>query len=455
MNLPLRRRWSVVALIGTATALTTCSILLATPGIVKTKSGHTYYGEVTRAADGVVVTIHGSETRVPQADVESVSDQPGNFQQDFEARRKLLDSKDVSGFIELAKFALDNHEYRLANDAAGQALQAEPTNKDAMQLRETIRREARADRLRGMGGDTTKPSTTQPSPPPNDGTAPPSTTRPGAGTENPMPPAAPENPPENGGGQAPPDEKPAPPLAPGERRLVTQEDIQKIRRIELKRGDTARVQIPQDVRRNFVARNGLSFAQFNAKPLVEQALEIYEKGDDEMRDKVRVLSDPESIIQFKSLQRNIVQGCATNACHGPQAAAGGFVLYSPDSDPATYTNFYVLTHMAKQVGANTGGPFGGPNEHRMIERGNGQHSLLAEYALPPMKSEHPHPKAGNYRGIYSGVEDARYKKLIDWMNNVLQAVPTERDSDRIDYPVPGSSHRRATTRAATSQSAGE
>jgi hypothetical protein len=82
-----------VALIGTATALTTCSILLATPGIVKTKSGHTYYGEVTRAADGVVVTIHGSETRVPQADVESVSDQPGNFQQDFEARRKLLDSR--------------------------------------------------------------------------------------------------------------------------------------------------------------------------------------------------------------------------------------------------------------------------------------------------------------------------------------------------------------------------
>jgi hypothetical protein len=142
--------------------------------------------------------------------------------------------------------------------------------------------------------------------------------------------------------------------------LVTQEDIQKIRRIELKRGDTARVQIPQDVRRNFVARNGLSFAQFNAKPLVEQALEIYEKGDDEMRDKVRVLSDPESIIQFKSHQRNIVQGCATNACHGPQAAAGGFVLYSPDSDPATYTNFYVLTHMAKQVGANTGARLADP-----------------------------------------------------------------------------------------------
>jgi len=38
---------------------------------------------------------------------------------------------------------------------------------------------------------------------------------------------------------------------------------------------------------------------------------------------------------------------------------------------------------------------------------------------------------------------------------VLQAVPTERESDRIDYPVPGSSHRRATTRAASTQSAGE
>src|SRR5205823_11483949 len=142
---------------------------------------------------------------------------------------------------------------------------------------------------------------------------------------------------------------PGAPAAPGERRLLTADDVQKIRRFELKHGDTARIQIPQEVRRNFVAKNGLNYSQFNSKPAVEQALEILDKGDDDMRDKIRILSDPEAITQFKGLQRNIVQGCATNNCHGPQTQAANFVLYSPDSDPATYTNFYILTHTSKKV----------------------------------------------------------------------------------------------------------
>jgi hypothetical protein len=443
-----------VTLVGIAIVLfVSSSMLLAKPGVVKTKSGHTYYGEVTRDPDGtVIVTIRGVETRVPGADVDLVTDQAGDFKQDFENRRRLLDPKDPAGFIELAHFALDNREFLMANEAVEQALKADPTNKDAMALRDTIRQEARADRQRSLGGGRPKASTTQSTTPPS---TPPGHEPPTAPPENPMPPAQPENPPaENGGAAAPPEEKPAPPLAPGERRLVNAEDIQKIRRIELKRGDTARIQIPQDVRRNFVNRNGLNFSQFNAKPAVEQALEIFEKGDDEMRDKVRILTDPESLTQFKGLQRNIVQGCATNACHGPQASAAGFVLYPPDSDPATYTNFYVLMRTTKRVGASTSGPFGGPSERAMIERGTGAQSLLAQYALPPSKSEHPHPKAGNYRGIYSGQEDARYKKLIDWMNNVLKPVPPDPDY-QIDYPIPGKTgHRGAATKPATGATRG-
>ena len=475
MNLHFRRRSGggliFVAGVTLVTLLMACSLLLAKPGVVKTKTGRTYYGDVTTAPDGtVVVTIHGVEKRIPQAEIESVSDQPGDFSADFDARKKQLDPKDVAGRIELAKFALDNGEYMLANNTIEEAVKLDPKNAEANSLRDTIRREARADRQRTMGGGHGRPATTQSGggtgagAGSGSGSGSGATAPPGAGAEHPMPPPpatppqtppqTPETPADNGGAAPGGEEKPAPtaPLAPGERHLLTADDIQRIRRMELKRGDTARIQIPQDVKRNFVAQNGLSFPQFNAKPPVEQALQIFEKGTDEMREKVHVLSDPESLTQFKSLQRNIVQGCATNNCHGPQAAAGGFVLFPPDSDPATYTNFYILTHTSKKVGQNTGGPFGGPSEREMIERGSGKDSLLAQYGLPSGKSEHPHPKAGNYRGIYSGPDDARYRKLIDWMNNVLKPVPPEPDY-QIDYPMPGGgghgTHRNATTRQAT------
>jgi hypothetical protein len=437
--------------------LFTGSLLLAKPGVVKTKTGRTYYGDVSKADDGtVVVTIRGVEKHIPPAEVENVSEQAGDFRADFDARQKKLDPNDVAGHIELARFALDNGEFVLANQMVEQAVRLDPKNTEAAALRESIRKEAREDRQRVLAGGR-KPATTQSGGTAGTGTgAPPP---PGAGSEHPMPPppppaTAPETPTDTTGGATGAEEKPAAPLAPGERRLLSSEDVQKIRRLELKRGDTARVQIPQDVKRNFAAQNGLSFPQFNAKPPVEQALEILEKGNDDMREKIRVLSDPESLTEFKSLQRNIVQGCATNNCHGPQAAAGNFVLYSPDSDPATYTNFYILTHTAKKIGQNTGGPFGGPSEREMIDRGNGKDSLLAQYALPPSKSEHPHPKAGNYHGVYSGPEDARYKKLIAWMNSVLKPVPPAPDY-HIDYPMPGGGgggHRNATTRPATTES---
>src|SRR4051812_12012090 len=136
----------------------------AKPGVVKTKTGHTYYGDVNKAEDGTVtVTIRGAEKKVPQEEVDSVSDQPGDFAADYNARRQKLDPKDVAGRIELSHFALDNGEDVMAYAEAQEALQLDPNNAEAKKLLDAIRVEQRADRQRGLrrnqpgGGATTQP----------------------------------------------------------------------------------------------------------------------------------------------------------------------------------------------------------------------------------------------------------------------------------------------------------
>src|SRR3954452_6634136 len=164
MNLPVTlRRWTAVGLIVGATVLTT-SVLLAKPGVVKTKTGHTYYGDVNKADDGTVtVTIRGAEKKGPQEEVDSISDQPGDFPADYNPRRQKLDPKDVAGRIELSHFALDNGEYVMAYAEAQEALQLDPNNAEAKKLLDAIRVEQRADRQRGLrrnqpgGGATTQP----------------------------------------------------------------------------------------------------------------------------------------------------------------------------------------------------------------------------------------------------------------------------------------------------------
>jgi UPF0716 family protein affecting phage T7 exclusion len=59
---PALRRWMAVGLIVGATVLTT-SVLLAKPGVVKTKTGHTYYGDVNKADDGTVTVWDRSTGR--------------------------------------------------------------------------------------------------------------------------------------------------------------------------------------------------------------------------------------------------------------------------------------------------------------------------------------------------------------------------------------------------------
>ncbi|CAN5713994.1 hypothetical protein BH09PLA1_BH09PLA1_36390 [soil metagenome] len=398
-------RARVVALLAGAVLLISAivtSVSFAKPGIVKTKSGAIYSGDVVERGNSVIVTIRGVETKLAKSDIESIEYQTGSVLEQIETRRSKLAADDVKGRIELARLALENQLYDPALELALEAVKLDPQNEDAISLRETIRRQRQADRDRAKAAAVATPDTTP-------------SEEPGAATAPSTSPAT---------------------RAAVERKLLTAEDIQQIRRRELKPGDSVRVQIPQDVRRNYASRAGIPFGEFNAKPPIEQALAILENGDDAMRSQVKIMSDPDALIEFKRLQPMILTGCATSNCHGG-ASAGNLMLNPADNEPATYTNFFILTQYSKNVG-DTGdqGIFGGVAERKLVERGHGEVSLLAQYGLPPAKATYKHPKVPKGPGLnpmFRDIEEPRFKKLVDWMNYSLNRIEPDY---HIDFKVP-------------------
>ncbi|MBC8107823.1 MAG: hypothetical protein H7Z14_14640 [Anaerolineae bacterium] len=395
------------------------SVALAKPGIVKTRSGAIYSGDVVERGNTITVSIRGVETKIARADIESIEYQTGSLQEQLDERRSKLAADDVKGRVELGRWAMDNQMLQPALELALEATQIDPTDDSAISLRETVRQQQKADRARSKLPHDEKPAigTTVLAAQPATTTSP--TTSPATHSTNP---AAP--------------------------RYLTADDIQQIRRKEIKPGDNVRVQIPPDVKKSYAQRMGLSFSEFNSKTAVEQALAILENGDDKMRSQIKVMSDPEAIIEFKKLHGMIINGCATSNCHGSAATGGNLVLLTQENDPASYTNFYILTQYSKNVGDSTDqGIFGGPTERKLVERGRGDTSLLAQYGLPPAKATYKHPKVTKgpaFNGIFRDVDDPRFKRIVEWMNNGLRGIEPEY---HIDYPV----HRapRATTEPST------
>jgi hypothetical protein len=114
-----------------------------------------------------------------------------------------------------------------------------------------------------------------------------------------------------------------------------------------------------------------------------------------------------------------VQNCATIGCHGA-AGAGGFMLFSPaDNEAIAYTNFFILQNYSKTNpgGANTFGTA----KLRMIDRGHGANSLLANYGLPSHIGEYDHPVINGHAitPIFRNKDDLRYRMVVEWMDRSL------------------------------------
>jgi tetratricopeptide (TPR) repeat protein len=404
----MARSW----LIGLLAAGLFASVLLAKPGVVTMKDGHTYEGDVQEKDNqSVVVNIHGGETVLNRDDISKI-EYHDNVLDAFNDRLAKLDANDVSGRIALARWAFDQEQYDLSRQALEQALGIDPKNKEAQDLLETVRSQIRMERVKA-----TQPTTLS------------------VGTNaQMMAKASPQS----------------------DRHLLTANEINKIRQEELRATDTGvRFNFTNDVKKRYATLMNMEIGTVNAMRPLDQALAILDGNYPEgvhLADDVKVLSDPASIRDYRNLiQPLIMTGCATSGCHGGPAG-GNFILYTltDNAEAVSYTNFYILTQYVKKVGNTTPGIFAA-NERRMIDRGQGHLSLLVQYGLPPDIAEYDHPDVKGYRPIFHNLEDQDMRRFVTWMDDTLR--PMNPDYGISYTPPVGKGMPASATRTSTTQPA--
>lgn len=432
-----QRSWTVRTL-GLAAAVLAgglaCPLLLAGPGKVVTRQGQTFEGEVTdnraRGGDVEVVDANGRKITLKRGNVASVeanetppadgdapiaadappgagaAPAPGPAEAELRNRLSSLARNDVNGRLRLARNAFNRREYAVATEALEQALQLDPRNEEARALLDTVDAQRRLDQ---------RP---RPEPAPRE--------RPAAGANGAD---------GRGGGSGA-----MPPLHP--------DDINRIRQREWTRNDrNVRVRFIGDVKRQFVARsrNNIRPADFNNLNAVEQGWQIVGDGDEEMRNAVRLTTDPASLAAYRTIvQRAILPTCATVACHGG-GQGGAFQLHPrADREGEAYANFLTLstyTYSPKraQPAPPPPGPAAAPGtppaasrnvaarapRYYMIDRDRPADSLLIQFALPQNLADTPHPDVPGFKPVFRTLKDPRYDQFLRWISNDL--APLQRD----------------------------
>jgi tetratricopeptide (TPR) repeat protein len=357
------------ALLGGLLICLSGSLLLAKPGVVRTKDGRNIEGDITdKGIEGAtIVTKAGSVTiRVEDvAAIEYASDIKELYKQRL---AKLPKDAGAQSHFELARWLYDYKEYDLVQKELDTALAIDPNHAASFILKHTVERTIMMERNRD--GTGTRP--------------------PGPATR----PAAPSR---------------------RDRRYVDAEQISIIRQSEIKDTDRpVRVRLDGDIKKRFVEYSNMDARDFAALSDYDKALAILKKGTPEMRKDVKILSDPAAIAEYKTkVQPVLLSGCASTACHGG-VNAGSFVLYSPaDSDAVTYTNFYFLTQYTANVDSA---------KRKAIDRLYPANSLITQFGLPRDKSEFDHPEARGWTHVFKTEQDPRYVQILNWIGSGLIAI---------------------------------
>ncbi|MDP9174793.1 MAG: hypothetical protein M3O30_13150 [Planctomycetota bacterium] len=375
----MMRQWWLGALV----CFTLGSVLMARQGVIVTNDGRTLEGDIDdsgAATRPVTVTLHSVKTEIPRSSIVSI-DYSATADQEFQGRLARLAPNDAAGRLALANWALEKQEYGLAKRAAEEAQKIEPHDPDVATTLETIKRQEVLNSEHDTGV-TLKAAPTQPAS--NQATS--TTQRSAAITA----------------------------------RYLSDEDIQAIRRAELREDDDVRVQFYNDVRRRFMVGGGFPADQFFAMSSAAQAAPIIRSQDPKLIRDVKITSDPAALAEFRNrINLRLEIGCAAAGCHGG-AKGGSFNLY-PDArtTAAVYTNFYLLQAYKVKLDTNVG--IGrGPAEYSMIDRLHPAASLLLQYGLPASEAITPHPLVKGWRPMFNGATDPFYAEVFSWIGSTLK-----------------------------------
>lgn len=363
--------------------LTMCmsaGVVLARPGVVKTTDGQTYEGEIDDKDPSVVeVTVRGIQNRIQRSRVASV-EYADDFAKQFNDRLAKLAPTDVQGRLALAQEAFEQKQYVLAREAAVSAQTVDPNSADAASMLEIIRSQMRLEAAKNRPPEPVKPA--------GEAATQPGATQPTTGPK-----------------------------------VLSAEQVNAMRQAELRPEDTSvRINIDADLKKRFATLTGMKPQEINAMKQPELAALILKQGTPEMRKDVKILSDPPSMMNFRTkVQPFVLQSCGTTGCHGTRSPQK-FALVDPaDTEAAAYTNFYILQKYIKQL-PQSGNDVFGRGELRMIDRQSPADSMLLQYALPVATATYDHPEVRDYRAALRGLSDPRYKIISDWISKSLSPI---------------------------------
>jgi len=363
-----------------------CAPVWGRMGVVKTKDGRSLEGDITEKPDEVVISIRGIQTKMDPMAVSAVE-----YFDNVEARykdrlAKLPKNASAKDHVELGRWLLEMKSFDNAMREVDEARRIEPNNAEAAALDQTITSQRRIDRNRPAAGVG--------APPAAGGVVPAAGGAPAAGAGN----------------------------KPGEKHLLTADDINTIRQIEWKDNDTVapRVTVPGGVRTRYVTMKALNAAEFAALTPQQQAYKILSDADTppEMRKEIKVITDPVSLADYRrTVQPMVINSCATIGCHGGQNA-GKFFLFNTnvERDDVAYTNFYLLRLQKYSIGDKT---------YQLIDPQYENLSVLGQFALPADAAElhHPEVKAHPFKPLAANKASPNYVKLVTWMKNLVAGEP--------------------------------
>jgi len=365
------RRW----LIGGLTIGLLASVLLAKPGMVTNRQGDTFKGDVTEDDNFVYINSPGGQLKLDKRNVEKIEYEK-TVDEQYELRHSKLDPKDVRGRIDLAEWANQNQRADLAVKALTEARNIDPMNKEAGKALDAAQAQLELDEA-----SKTKHPGTQP------------TTEPAKGGT----PTAPTAPPVV--------------VVPLDRRLLNNDEINIIRQREMKTDDPKiKVKFENAVVKKFLAVGDRDAAEFGKLSPEDQAIEILTKGDPSMAKDVRILTDPQPLVEFKTkIYPLISSGCAASACHGG-SKAGNLQFFPGEGTSAVYTNFFITQTYSTTIDGV---------KYQLMDRDVPKHSLVLQFGLPTSMGTPPHPKVPNYRPRFKNDTDPAYTEIFDWLSNSL------------------------------------
>lgn len=362
---------------------------------VTLRDGRTITGEFIRKdSTKLWLRIAGIETPLSLTDVDRVVQLP-SVEARYEQLRNSIEPNDVAGLVRLSQWLLARKRYALALLEVDRALEADPRDTAALQLRTLILESARIAEA--------------------------------AKSSDPNAPDA---------GDVRPDQ--IEPPAKEEWPFLTPAQINLIRVYEVNLKDPPRMFISRDTLNRFLDRYGgqgsvpttkegrEAFLRLRPSRQLEAMFAVRAR---EFYTEVRIAENPES---FKRLRDDVLRGwlinsCATTQCHGgTDAGRLQLIPIRPGSDDAVYSNFLIMDRFRTSDGLP------------LIDYSQPARSPLLHMALDSRVSLFPHPTTEGpkrWQPVFRSEKDDKFQRTVSWIKSMFQPRPEY----PVEYTPPGAS----------------